>query len=521
MSTATLVKKRSGLSPNNGVVDSEPRASETPTPIVTDRRFADPAWQSVPWSTLVELWRGWATATETLAASVPAGEFAPMVKMNVKLLTDMLAPSNAIATNPVALKHAIDTGGLSILAAACNFTTDQLSGGILPALATTTPFVVGETVALTPGSVVYRDARMEVLHYRAQTSTVNAEPVLFVPPQINRYYVIDIQPGRSLIEYMVQHGLDVYCVVWRNPQLFIPGAANWDFEWYIRGTLDAIQFVKQLSGSPRLDIMGACASGITLLEALSHLATQRDDCINAVALVVTMVDTTANADGPMGQMMPPTLMKIAPPLLDLIGVVPGISDAIGFRVAQPSQTLWPQWINQWVLGNPPANDALLAWNVDTTNISAGFVKDMVQLVSTNGLMNGTARVFGKPVKLNQITAPTLLVSGKTDNVTPWKGSYAAVHVLGGTVEYIHTPTGHVQSVVFPPSDPRCNYLTSDPRQPYPANADDWKASAATVRASWWPRLVEFFGEHRSGTVPAIDRATTIEIDAAPGRYARE
>jgi polyhydroxyalkanoate synthase len=383
----------------------------------------------------------------------------------------------------------------------------------MPSMVDTRPFTVGENIACTPGAVVLRNEVLELIRYEPTTPKVRARPVLVVPPQINKYYVLDLAPGRSLVEALVAAGQQVFMVSWRNPG---PAHREWDLDVYVAAVQEGIDAALALTRQQDLNLLGVCAGGITSAAMLGQMTAAGDDRVNALTLLVTVLDWS----------VPSTVGTLAsgPSVNSSInrarrkGILEGSDLNRMFAWLRPNDLVWNYWVNNYLLGrNPPAFD-ILAWNGDATNLPAGLHADFLTIASENGLAGGDVVVLGERVDLGKIACDAFVVAGLTDHITPWEGCYATTQLLGGDCEFVLCSSGHIQTLVSPLDNPRSRYFTGDD---LPPTAEAWRAGADEHEGSWWGHWFEWL-EPRAGALVAAprqlgNRAHPV-LEPAPGSY---
>jgi poly[(R)-3-hydroxyalkanoate] polymerase subunit PhaC len=484
-----------------------------------DRRFADPAWQSNP--VQKRLAQGWLALGNAARGYVDGLELDALartrVNLFVSLVVDALAPSNLLLTNPSAMKRAVDTGGLSLVRGLQNLARDLRENGGMPALVDKRPFKVGENVACTPGAVVHRSETLELIQYQPQTERVHAIPLLFVPPQINKYYVLDLAPQKSLVRFLVSQGFQVFVVSWRNPG---PEQRDWGMGHYVQSLMEASDVVRSITGSKRINISGGCSGGITTAMLLSHLAALRDRRINSVTFWVCVLDPVAT-DSDVGALVTPQSIKIARRRSARTGILPGATLARVFAWLRPNDLVWNYVVNNYLHGEtPPAFDVLF-WNADSTNLTAALHSDYLDLYLTRPFANpGDVKLLDRPIDLRRVDIDSYILGGTTDHITPWKACYRVTSMLGGKREFVLSNSGHIQAIVNPPGNPRARYFTSSA---LPATAEEWLAGARENEGSWWEHWSAWL-RARSGAQVAAPRRlgsrTYRVLTPAPGEYVR-
>jgi polyhydroxyalkanoate synthase subunit PhaC len=484
-----------------------------------DRRFRDPAWGSNPaFRRLLQGYLAAGRAVDGLLCDADL-DWASERRMRfaAENVLDALAPSNVPLTNPSAMKAAVDTGGLNFVRGARNLVRDMARPPRIPAMVDTSAFEVGRDLAVTPGAVVLRTPVLELLQYEPQTPRVREHPLLLVPPMINKFYVADLAPGRSMLEHAVRQGQSAFAISWRNPD---ERHANWSLDTYCTAVLDALDAVEAITGSDRTHVLGLCAGGIVLSCTVALLAERGEqDRIAGLSLGVCVLDNRHS--GTASAFMDPATAAMATAESARRGYLDGRALAGVFAWLRPNDLVWNYWVGNYLLGkDPPAFD-ILFWNADTTNLPAGLHRDFVRLALENSLVEpGALRVLGTPVDLSRITVDTYLVAGISDHITPWANCYRSVALLGSRPRFVLSTSGHIAAMVNPPGNERASFRVNDA---LPDDADAWLAGATIAPGSWWEDWAGWLGE-RSG--PEREAPAELGDDdhpplaAAPGSYVR-
>jgi polyhydroxyalkanoate synthase subunit PhaC len=484
-----------------------------------DRRFTDAAWTEHPvYHRLMQAYLNWDSALHRLVDVAQMGpDSAQRAHFAVTLLDDALAPTNTPWGNPAAIKRAYDTGGLSLLRGARNLAHDIQGNGGMPSQVDSRPFRVGENVAATPGAVVHRDELCEVIQYTPSTRTVFARPLVMVPPQINKYYVMDLAPGRSLIEYTVARGVPFFAMSWRNPT-----AAQRDagLDQYLASARQAFAVACQVTGSPTCNVLGVCSGGVTSALLLGHLAAAGDPVVNAMTFAVTVLDT--RTPSVLSMFASPRTVDAAVRRSRRTGVLDGREMARIFAWLRPNDLVWNYWVNNYLLGyDPPAFDVLF-WNSDTTRLPAALHAGFLELFMDNRLVRpGGMEVLGTPIDLGEVRCDAYVVAGVTDHITPWKACYATTQLLGGRTWFVLSSSGHIQSLVNPPGSQKAMFHSDGPERAAP---EDWLKGARENRGSWWEHWATWLGERSGARVPAPDQVGSPShppLEPAPGRYVHQ
>jgi polyhydroxyalkanoate synthase subunit PhaC len=482
-----------------------------------DRRFADPGWSGNP--LLRRTMQAYLAAAETAEGVVAeAGlDWADSERIGfvVTNLIAALAPSNNPLLNPAAAKAALDTGGGSILAGLRHFLSDMAVPPRVPSMVEPDAFEVGVDLAVTPGSVVLRTPVLELIQYRPATATVRQVPLVIVPPTINKFYVMDMAPGRSLVEYLVGSGLQVFMISWRNPDA---RHAQWGFSTYGQAVLDAMDAAARITGSEQVALAGACSGGIISALVAAHLAyTGQQDRLAALTLLVTVLDE-AKA-GLAGAVISERTVRLAAAASRARGYLDGRSLAEVFAWLRPNDLIWNYWVNNYLLGREPPRFDILFWNADTTRMTAGLHRDFLELGATNALVRpGGVTMLGSPVDLALIDRDSYLIAGITDHICPWQSCYRSTQLLAGRNRFVLSTSGHVAAMVNPPGNDKARYQVA---KECPEDSQEWLRSAETCHGSWWPDYAGWLAERCGEEKAAPDEpggGGLAPVGDAPGTY---
>jgi len=482
-----------------------------------DRRFTDPAWtENLLLRRIVQAYlAAGQTADQLVNDAALDWRDDKRVRFLAENLEDALSPSNVPLVNPASAKAAIDTGGLNLVHGGISLLRDMATKPRIPEMVDTSSFEVGRNIAVTPGAVVLRTEVLELIQYRPQTERVREVPLLIVPPTINKYYAIDLAPGRSLVEYLVQNGQQVFVISWRNPDA---RHAGWGMSTYVQAVLDALDAAQRVSGVDRTALIGTCAGGIIASITAGHLAAAgQAGRLSAFGLFVTVLDT-AQA-GLLGALTDRRLALAAKAMSRRRGYLDGRDLAEVFAWLRPGDLVWNYWVNNYLLGKkPPAFDVLF-WNADTTRMSAGLHGDFVDLAIDNKLVTpGALTVLGTPIDLSQVDTDAYIVAGIADHITPWQNCYRSIRLLGGKSRFILSTSGHIAALVNPPGNQKARYQINEST---PADPEDWLKTAETEQGSWWPDLLAWLGERCGADKPAPEElggGGLRPIVDAPGTY---
>jgi polyhydroxyalkanoate synthase len=483
-----------------------------------DRRFADPAWSENPvFSRLVQ---GYLATGRTLDGLLQDARLDVQDERRVRFalenLHDAAAPSNYLLTNPVALRTTVQERGANLVRGARAFAGDMTSAPRLPASVDTSAFEIGVDVAATPGSVVLRTELFELIQYAPQTDMVRAEPVLFVPPMVNRYYLVDLAPERSLVESLVRAGQTVFALSWRNPA---EEQRDWTLDTYAAGVLEAADAITAITGSERFHLAGNCSGGALVSALAARMAAREgEDRLGSIMLGVTVLDS--ERAGTASAFMGPEVAKLAVKAVDGRGYLDGEALQSFFAWLRPNDLIWNYVQNNYLLGRTPPAFDILFWNAHTTRMAAGLLRDLADLALTNALAKPDAmELLGTPIDLGAVKTDAYVVAGISDHITPWENCYATTQLLGGDTRFVLSRSGHVAALVNPPGNPKTRYRVGDGVNP-PA-AGDWLEAASERTGTWWTDWAAWLGE-RSGELrrapKRLGNRRHPAVGPAPGTY---
>jgi polyhydroxyalkanoate synthase subunit PhaC len=490
-------------------------------PAKGDKRFADPAWGANP--LLHRTMQAYLAATNTVNQLYSDAELdwrdAERIRFVLDVLTEGLSPSNNPLLNPLGYKALIDTGGRSAVRGLRHFVGDMMSAPRVPSMVEPDAFTLGENIAVTPGAVVFRSEVFELIQYTPQTDKVWSVPLLMAPPVINKFYVMDISPGRSMIEYFVRQGIQVFAMSWRNPTA---EHRDWGFDTYGRAILDALDAVEKISGSDRSHLQASCSGGILAAMTAAHLsAMDQGDRLAGLTLMVTVLDQ--RKAGFAAAAIDEEIANIAIAMSARKGYLDGRSLAEVFAWLRPTDLIWRYWVNNYVEGKSPAAFDVLFWNADTTRMAAALHRDMVRTGLHNSLVTpGAVKMLGTPVDLDQLTTDAYVVAGVADHISPWQACYRSARLLGSkNLRFVLSSSGHIAALVNPPGNPRASYRAGGVDEPDPAA---WADAAERNSDSWWPDFVSWFGERggkKKDAPESLGNADMSPLEPAPGSYVLE
>ena len=492
----------------------------TVAPDRRDRRFADEAWAKNPLlRRLVQSYlASGATAAQLVSDAGLGWRDAQRVEFLLDNLTEALSPSNLPLVNPASAKAAIDTGGANFARGMSAFAKDMSAKPRAPQMVDSSGFELGRNIAVSPGAVIARTEVFELIRYQPSTPKVHEVPLLIVPPTINKFYAMDLAPGRSLVEFLVGQGQQVFIISWRNP---LAHHADWDSDTYAAEIIKAMDITAKAAGVEKVALTGICSGGILSSLAVAHLAaTDRLDRLAAFSLFVTVLDQ--EHAGMPAALAGPRTTDLAKRASRQRGFIDGRDLAEAFAWLRPGDLVWNYWVNNYLLGRrPPAFD-ILFWNADTVRMPAGLHADFIDIAMENRLVHaGTQTTLGTPVDLGEITTDAYVVAGIADHITPWQNCYQSTQLLGGDTRFILSTSGHIAALVNPPNNPKASYR--DGSTSY-TDANEWLENAEQHPGAWWPDYAAWLAARSGALVKAptrLDGGGTSVLAQAPGTYVLE
>ena len=482
-----------------------------------DKRFTDPAWQS---SALHKrLLQAHTTTATELGRYIDATSLNDRDKARAHLVAsifvDTIAPSNSLI-NPTALKRAVDTGGASLLKGAKNLVHDLRHNKGLPSSVDKSKFEIGSNICLSPGSVVFRNDVLELIQYKPQTASVYRRPLIICSPQVNKFYAMDLSPEKSLVKFVVSQGIQLFAVSWRNPT---KAQRDWSMSTYAQAIDEAVDAARQITGSPDVNLWGACSGGMTTAAYLGWLAATGQHKVASIVSPVCVLDPTKTMDTTMGLFITEQSLKALKAAVKRKGVVDGSEMARVFAWLRPNDLIWNYWVNNYLLGNKPPAFDILFWNADTTRLPAAFHADLLGIMETNPYVNaGKLEILGQPIDMSRVNVDAYIVAGITDHITPWKACYDTARIYGPKSEFVLANAGHLQSILNPPGIAKSFFFASKVGGPDP---DAWAGAATRVDGSWWPHWMAWMHQRSGEQIAAPKKLGSRKHPpgvAAPGDY---
>ncbi|WP_374279784.1 PHA/PHB synthase family protein [Novosphingobium sp.] len=486
-----------------------------------DKRFMDPAWRYNPFfragaQYYLAIQKGMKNWLEELELDELERDRANFI---ANIIIDGLAPTNTLIGNPTAQKRLIDSGGLSLIKGLKNAYNDMVHNKGMVSQVDSKPFKLGENVATSKGSVVYRDAMFELIHYAPTTEQVHAIPQLTIPPQINKMYINDLSPEKSVVRWQVDNGIQCFVISWKNPT---KEEGVWGMDEYIASCMKAVDVVCEITGAPKVNISSACSGGQTGAILASKMAANGDKRLGALTFMVTVLHPKQN-DIEAGSLISQNGLALAKQRAAKAGIIEGHSLARGFAWLRPNDLIWNYVINNYLLGeDPPAFDVLF-WNADATNLSATLMGDFLHLFETLAFTKqGEVEMAGHPIDLTKVNSDLFILGGTTDHITPWRACYRSTQLFGSKdVTFVLSQSGHMQAILNPPGNPKAKYYVSKKAGHPPADVDEWLQGTEEQSGSWWPYWMNWLQQRSGKQVPApkaLGSKAHPPMESAPGLY---
>jgi polyhydroxyalkanoate synthase len=488
------------------------------SPAAGDKRFKDPAYEDNPLYFLLEqeyLLSGQLVSELLDAAGLEATQDVK-ARFAAKFMLDAVAPTNNLFGNPAAIRAAFDTGGKSVLRGARNMLDDLRHNGGWPSQVDSTGFEVGVNMAATPGAVVYRSDLIELIQYKPQGKQVHSVPLLFCPPWINKYYIMDLAPGRSLIEWAVQHGHTCFAISYRNPDASM---RDLDFEDYLRqGPLDALRVVREITGAPEVNTLSVCLGGTLTAIALAHNAAIGDRSIKSATFLNTLTDFSV--PGALGVFTDEATIAGLEKQMAKDGFLDSDKMAHTFDALRANDLVFQYVVNNWLLGKKPPGFDLLVWNKDSTRMPAKMHSRYLRACYLNNeFARGDFEIDGQKLEPGKVDIDTYVLSAVDDHIVPWVAGYKTTQLLGGHKRFVLSTSGHIAGIVNPPG-PKAKHWTNDA---HPADPQEWKEHAKLQNGTWWDDWTPWIADQGGPMVNApakLGSKAYPPIEAAPGSFVR-
>jgi polyhydroxyalkanoate synthase len=484
-----------------------------------DRRFAAKEWRDNPYYDYLK--QSYLLAAQYVEELVAAAELEPQAKERARFAArqwvDAMCPTNFPATNPEAFRHAVETRGESVARGLANLLGDVQKRRI--SQTRESAFEVGRNLAVTPGDVVYENELIQLIQYRPTTTEVARRPLVMVPPCINKYYILDLQPENSFVAHAVAAGNTVFMVSWRNVEAE-QGALTWD-DYLEKGVFSALRVAREISKSEEVNALGFCVGGTLLGAALAVLSRKKANFVASATFLAAMLDFSE--PGQIGLFIDEAGVATREATIGARGILSGRDLAFVFSSLRANDLVWPYVVNNYLLGGEPAAFDLLYWNSDSTNLPGPMYCYYLRNTYLENRLRepGALTNCGVPVDLGTVDVPTFVLATREDHIVPWRSAYRTLHLLGSREKsFVLGASGHIAGVINPAGKKRRSYWTGEP---YPADPESWLKNSEEKPGSWWPLWSEWLAKHGGGKRKAPAKAGNAKyqpIEPAPGRYVK-
>ena len=499
----------------------DPTGKSDRRPVATDRRFQHSAWtENILFDYIKQSYLISAEAILSAVSRVNGlnPKTAHKVDFYTRQFVDAMSPSNFLATNPEVLQTTIETGGENLLRGLTNLLDDleRGRGQLAVTMTDLKAFRLGESVAATPGKVIFQNELMQLIQYAPSTPEVKRRPLVIVPPWINKFYVLDLRPKNSFIKWAVDQGHTVFVISWVNPDRRL---AHKRFEDYmLEGPLAALTAIEAAAGEREVNAIGYCLGGTLLAATLAYLAAQNDDRIRSATYLGTLVDFTDVGD--MAVFIDEEQLAVLEKRMRRRGYLEGRDMALAFNMLRANDLIWSFVISNYLLGKQPIPFDLLYWNADSTRMPATMHSFYLRnMYHENRLaIPGGISLAGVPIDLRRIETPTFILSTREDHIAPWQSTYAATRLYQGPIKFVLADSGHIAGMVSPPGSKYGHWQNTN----LPKTPAEWFETASLVKSSWWPTWEEWISGHSGGSVKAREPGGGLSqpIEDAPGSYVR-
>ena len=483
-----------------------------------DRRFSSAEWQRIPWFDYLR--QSYLINSRFLSDWIEALETEPRAKERLRFIarqfSDAMSPANFAATNPEALKLALETGGESLAQGIRLLLEDVHKGRI--STTDESVFEVGKNLAVTEGAVIFENELIQLIQYKPVTSTVFKRPLVMFPPCINKYYILDLQPENSLVRYAVEQGHPVFMVSWRNITEEL-GHLTWD-DYIEKGVLKALEVASAINAAEKVNALGFCVGGTMLGAALAVMAAKGENRVESATFLASMLDFSDTGD--IGLFIDESGVAVREAAIGKGGIMPGRDLALVFSALRANDLVWSYVISNYLKGKSPEAFDLLYWNADSTNLPGPMYCWYVRNTYLENRLcePGKTVVLGVPVDLGKITVPAYVLATREDHIVPWRTAYRTNQLLGGETRFVLGASGHVAGIINPASkNKRSHWIGAKPA----ADPEEWLADGKEKPGSWWAdwsTWIERFGDERVKARARPGNAKYKPIEQAPGRYVK-
>jgi polyhydroxyalkanoate synthase subunit PhaC len=484
-----------------------------------DRRFASKEWQDNGYYDYLK--QSYLLAAQYLEKLVESADLDPQAKERARFAArqwiDAMCPANFPATNPQAVRQAIDTRGESLTRGLAHLLGDVQKRRI--SQTNESAFEVGRNLAVTPGDVVYENELIQLIQYKATTPQVARRPLVMIPPCINKFYILDLQPENSFVAHALAAGNTVFMVSWRNVEAE-HGHFTWD-DYLEKGVITALRVAKEIAKSDDVNALGFCVGGTLLGAGLSVLEKKSPGLVASATFLAAMLDFSHT--GQIGLFVDEASVAAREATIGAGGIFSGLDLAFVFSSLRANDLVWPYVVNNYLLGGEPAAFDLLYWNADSTNLPGPmYCYYLRNTYLENRLREPRALTnCGVPVDLGSVNLPVFVLATREDHIVPWRSAYGTLHLLGSKEKsFVLGASGHIAGVINPPSKKRRSHWVGSP---YPNDPADWLSKAQEHAGSWWPLWSEWLAKHSGGSRKAPARTGSAKykpVEPAPGRYVK-
>ena len=483
-----------------------------------DHRFEDEAWRSNSlYRSSMQYYLAYCRFMREWLEEIQAeGLERDRARFHLDNMLASMSPTNNPWTNPAALKRALETGGESLFKGFNNYLRDLRDNQGMPSQVDMSRFEVGRDVATTAGAVVYRSEMFELIQYDATTPEVYERPLLVCTSMVNKYYLSDLTAERSLYRHVLEGGMQVFVIVWRNPT---PAESDWSFGDYVDALLEAAEVVARIAKQETINLAGFCAGAYLSLTLLAYLAASGRQLVDTHTVLLNVVLGRPD-DSIFSTLSTPESIRDAKQRARAQGVITADELTMGFNMVQPDKLIWPYHVQNYLMGEDPEDSEVMFWMNDQVNLPATLYGELLKLSHYNQLAEGEITFRDEPIDLAAIETETLILGALKDHVCPWDAVYRTRTLLGGRTTYLLSGAGHVTPMITPADDPREHYFTNPDTTP---EAEEWITGATRHDGSWRDAWLEWLSA-RSGEVVSAPRKPGSRkyppLDPAPGTYVR-
>ena len=484
-----------------------------------DRRFAAKEWRDNPYYDYLK--QSYLLAARYVEDLVEAAQLDAQAKSRARFAArqwiDAMCPANFPATNPDALREAFATRGESLTRGLANLMGDVHKRRI--SQTNETAFEVGRNLAVTPGEVVFENELIQLIQYQATTPQVAKRPLVMIPPCINKFYILDLQPENSFVAHAVASGHTVFMVSWRNVES-AQGRFGWD-DYLEDGVFAALRVAQEIAKSDKVNALGFCVGGTLLGAALAVLSHKNDSLVASATFLAAMLDF--EEPGQIGLFIDEQSVAAREATIGADGILPGQDLAFVFSSLRANDLVWPYVVSNYLRGEQPPAFDLLYWNSDSTNLPGPMYCYYLRNTYLENRLRepGALTNCGVPVDLGSVKLPIFVLATREDHIVPWRSAYRTLNLLGGTdKQFVLGASGHIAGVVNPAAKKRRSHWVG---KPYPADAEEWFSKAQEHPGSWWPLWSEWLGKQGGGSRKAPEKTGSAKykpIEPAPGRYVK-